>query len=75
MESGVKLNEHVNVNTAASAYTDIFTPDEGYGLWRDDEAGNLDENSQPMVCYEVYRCQKKVSAQQAPHVWAKRLEA
>ena len=68
----MKLNEHVNVNTVASVYTDIFTPDEGYGLWR--ELGNLDEKGEPMVCYGVYRCQKKVSAAQAPHVWAKRLE-
>lgn len=68
------LNPNVNVDTTVSQYTDKFYPDEGYALWRDNEEGNLDENGQPMQYYLQYRCQKRFSESEAPHIWAKLID-
>lgn len=67
------LNPNVNVDTETSQSADIFTSDEGYALWRDNETGNLDENGNPICCWLTYRIPKKVSESYAPHIWAKPL--
>lgn len=68
------LNPNVNVDTTVSQYTDKFTPDEGYALWRDNEEGNLDENGNPYQYYYQMRIQKSRSAEWAPHIWAKLID-
>lgn len=69
------LNEHVNLDTTTSEYTDIFTPDEGYALWRDDEVNNLDpETGEPFRYWLTMRIQKKISESWAPHIFAKLID-
>lgn len=70
MELGMRLNEHVNINTTASQKVDIFKPADGYALWRNNDFGNLDENGNPMMYNTIYRCQKSVSEVEAEHIFA-----
>ena len=65
------LNEQVNVNTTQSQYADIFTPDDGYALWRDNEDGNIDENGNPFIFSLQMRVPKTISETYAPHIRAK----
>ena len=73
MDYFMTLNPNVNVDTTISQYADVFTPAEGYALWRDNETGNLDENGNPIYYWSAYRIPKKVSEAYAPHIWAKSL--
>lgn len=68
------LNEHVNVNTQVSEYTDMFTPDDGYALWRDNQEGNIDENGEPMQYYLKMRIQKSHSEEYSYHILAKLID-
>lgn len=68
------LNEHVNVDHTRFEKADVFTPDEGYALWRDDEEGNLDENGEPLCYWLTYIIQKSHSEEYAPHIWAKLID-
>lgn len=68
------LNPNINVDIISSIHSDIFVPEQGYALWRDDEEGNLDENNQPQCYWLMMRVPKKISEARAPHIWAKQID-
>lgn len=68
------LNPNVLVDTTSNEYADLFTPEEGYALWRDNETGNLDENGNPNHYYLQMMVLKRNSEAYAPHIWAKLID-
>lgn len=75
MDCNMTLNSNVNADTERfSGSAVVFTPDEGYALWRDNEEGNLDENGQP-ICYWLTMIVPISQAENyAPHIWAKLID-
>jgi hypothetical protein len=68
------LNENVLADTESNQYVDIFTPELGYALWRDNEAGNLDENGNPVHYYLQMHVLKRNSNAYVPHIKAKLID-
>lgn len=65
------LNPNVNVDQERSKYADIFTPDDGYVLYRDNEDGNIDpDTGLPIMYMKMIRVPKKISEDCASHIWA-----
>lgn len=74
MDDKMTMNPHVNVDTEWSQYGDRFYPDNGYALWDDAEASNLDENREPQVFSLTINVPKKFSEEKSPHIWAKLID-
>lgn len=68
----IVCNENVNCEWSYDyAYGSVyrFYPDEGYALWRDNEEGNLDEETGEAMCY-WHQILTDKPEEYAPHIWA-----
>lgn len=68
----------VNENVIYDVWHDWhrFRPKDGYALWRDDEEGNLDEETGEPLCYWItILCPNETIAnKRALHIWAKLID-
>lgn len=68
------LNPNVNADTERISNAVVFTPTDGYALWRDNEEGNLDENGQPICYWLTMIVPNFVAESRAPHIWARLID-
>ncbi len=70
----MKLNPNVHVDTGYNRYVDLYYPDEGYALWRDNDESNLDPEGQPLQYSFRLQIQKNASGEAAPHIRARQID-
>lgn len=69
------LNEHVWVDTTSSALTDRFYPENGYALYEDDDASNINPETGEILCYWTSISYRKINSEErAPHIFAKLID-
>lgn len=72
----ITCNENVNCEWSYDyAYGSVyrFYPNEGYALWRDNEEGNLDEETGEPMCY-WHQILTDKPEEYALHIWAKLID-
>lgn len=68
------LNPNVNVDVNRFVKADVFTPDEGYALWRDNEDGNLDNCGNPVRYSLMMIIQKSFSEEWSSNIHARLID-